>query len=116
MESDIVLPLEGLHGVEVSWATDPAGAIAGGKWFVVTEDTLVTLTATLTLGEEDPVIVELEVTVKFVEATDPGEGETFIETFDTHDIGTAYTDTSFNGLGGSVFTIGHSRNDGGTDA
>src|SRR5690606_34185827 len=28
MESDIELPLEGLHGVEVSWAMDPAGAIA----------------------------------------------------------------------------------------
>src|SRR5690554_2060254 len=31
MEADIVLPLEGLHGVEVSWAMDPAGAIADGK-------------------------------------------------------------------------------------
>lgn len=72
MEADIVLPLEGLHGVEVSWAMDPAGAIADGKWFAVTEDTQVTLTATLTLGEETK-DVELQVTVKFVDPDAPAE-------------------------------------------
>src|SRR5690554_6035148 len=41
MESDITLPLEGLHGVTISWAMDPANAIAEGKWFEVTEDTQV---------------------------------------------------------------------------
>lgn len=67
MESEIVLPETGLHGVSITWALDPAAAIADGKWFVVTEDTPVSLTATLTLGEETPVEVDINVTVKFVD-------------------------------------------------
>ncbi|MFA7417278.1 MAG: InlB B-repeat-containing protein [Acholeplasma sp.] len=91
MESDIVLPLEGLHGVEVSWAMDPAGAIADGKWFVVTEDTLVTLTATLTLGTELPVDVELQVTVKFVDTSEPVETVLYETGFESSEEFTAAT-------------------------
>ena len=39
-------------------------------------------------------------------------GQSFTETFDTHDIGTGYIDTNFTGLGGTAWAIGHSRNEG----
>src|SRR5690554_254856 len=88
---------------------DPAGAIADGKWFEVTEHTQVTLTATLTLGEETK-DVELQVTGKSVDLN-AAEAETCIETVDGHDIGNSYTDTTFTGVGNSAFKVGHSRNE-----
>lgn len=72
METNIELPATGDHGVAITWAMDPANAIADGKWFEVTEHTQVTLTATLTSGEETK-DVELQVTVKFVDPDAPAE-------------------------------------------
>src|SRR5690554_5142725 len=91
---------------------DPAGAIADGKWFVVTEDILVTLTATLTLGTELPVDVELQVTVKFVEATEPGLGDTYVETFELMTMsGSSYDSSTHVGVNGQEWSYTDARGD-----
>src|SRR5690554_1894748 len=66
MNTKANLPTEGLHGVTITWDYNPLDAVVDGNWKNVTEDTEVTLTATLTLGEEtlDKVI---EITILFVD-------------------------------------------------
>lgn len=93
METEITLPETGLHGVAITWSMNPTDAIADGKWKVVTEDTQVTLTATLTLGENSPVEVALQVTIKFVDASEPGD-ESLLATYDF---------TMFSGKKGTAF-------------
>lgn len=95
MESDIALPATGARGTTITWAYDPADAIADGKWKVVTADTAVDLTATVKLGEtqEDQV---LNVTIKFVDPEGPAE----------HTATLSYTgDTTSNMADGNNATI-----------
>ena len=65
MGEEVVLPLTGLHETTISWVLDPLVAIVDGKWMNVTEDTQVTLTATISLGELEEEVV-LNVKVLFV--------------------------------------------------
>lgn len=67
MDTTITLLEESELGVDISWELDPINAITeAGKWKVVSDDTNVTLFATLTIGEEIQELI-LNITIKFVE-------------------------------------------------
>lgn len=64
---EFTLPTEGLHGVVVVWTADPAASLVEGKLVIPEEgQVVVTLTATLTLGEVTDTKV-FEVTLKEAE-------------------------------------------------
>ncbi len=69
----LINPAIDLDDTEISFTTEPVGAIIENKWMVVTEDTDVVITITLTRGEEAPVQFDVEVTIEFVETEEPGE-------------------------------------------
>ncbi len=80
-QTAVALPATGEHGTTIAWAMDPADAIVDGMWKVVTANTPVVLTASVTSGSltEDQA---LNVTI-LVEAPAPTSLATL-----------AYTDTT----------------------
>jgi hypothetical protein len=108
----LIAPSIELDGTVVEFSTEPANAIVDNTWMVVTEDTAVVVTITLTRGEEAPVEFDVEVTILFVEAVEPGEGETFVETFtDMTMSGSSYGSGSHTGVNGQVWSYTDSRGD-----
>lgn len=79
----LIAPSIELDGTVVAFTTTPANAIIDNTWMVVTEDTAVVITITLTRGEEAPVEFDVEVTIIFVEESEePGEEATYTLTAD----------------------------------
>lgn len=107
MGSQINLSEALLHGAEVSYVTDPVNMItAEGKWADVEADTNVDITATLTLGEES-LVVEVSVTVKFVDSGAPAEPVTVTATSNniSSNMTAGVNDASVLNLDGSIFTV-----------
>jgi hypothetical protein len=67
----LIAPSIELDGTVVEFSTEPANAIVDNKWIVVTEDTAVVVTITLTRGDEAPVEFDVEVTILFVDSEEP---------------------------------------------
>jgi len=69
MDTTITLPAtNALYGGTITWASNNAAVNATtGAIGSVTEDTVVTLIATITVGSATPVDVEIDITVKFVD-------------------------------------------------
>lgn len=80
MDTAISLPIVGAYGVTIDWLLDPTDAIVEGKWKSVgTDGEIVLMTATLTLGDEEPVTVELQVNIVYVDETVPQGPVTIID-------------------------------------
>lgn len=106
MGSEIVLPATGVYGVQITWTIDPNDSIVDGKWMDVTEDTEVTLTAKLSLGEATPYEIIYTTTVK---AFTP---QSYLETFTDAAVklaesGTSYQDLVYTASNGVVWTFKH---------
>jgi hypothetical protein len=115
MGSEIVLPVSGVYGVQITWTIDPNDSIVDGKWMNVTEDTEVTLTAKLSLGEAAAHEITYTTTVK---AFTP---ESYTETFtdiaaELAESGTSYQDLVYTASNGVVWTFKHvTDEDGGSN-
>jgi len=78
-----IAPTIDLDGTVVDFVTLPENVITvDDKWAVVTEDTTVVITITLTRGEEAPVEFDVEVTILFVEPSEPVDEEIYTLTVD----------------------------------
>lgn len=114
--NNLTLP-SNLIGVSITWVSNNQAIVINEDGTVEIirpaageEDVVVTLTATLTLGELTKT-KEFEVTVKAL----PQEGEepvSYKETFDNSQIGTNYVDGSFTGVNGVVWQYVHARDEG----
>jgi len=89
-------PVTSLYGYAISWAYNPSGLIVDGKLFDVTEDTLVSMTATFNPGSGNVNHV-VDFTVKFVEE---GSSPTLLYSYNFLDGGSssnsAYANTNLS--------------------